>query len=174
MSEARDAKQVTLEQIIEKFKTAQSVIILDYRGFNVAEVTQLRNQCREAGVEYRVFKNTLVAKAAAELDIKGLEPYLEGPSAFAFSETDAVAPAKIISQFIEKGKKGAIKGGILEKEAIDAKGVKELAELPPKEVLVAKLLGTLNAPIANFVGVLAAVPRGLVVALNGIKEKKEA
>lgn len=174
MSEDRIAKEQVLSEIVEKLGKAQSVVLIDYRGLNVAEVTALRNQCRAAGVEYRVFKNTLVTKAAKELNIEGLEPYLNGPSAFAFSETDAVAPAKILSEFLKKAKKGEIKAGIVDGAVIDAAGVTTLSELPPKEVLVAKLLGTLNAPIANFVGVLSAIPRGLVVALNAIKEKKEA
>ena len=174
MSEERLAKEQVLSEIVEKLGKAQSVVLIDYRGLNVAEVTELRNQCRAAGVEYRVFKNTLVTKAAQQLNIEGLDPYLNGPSAFAFSETDAVAPAKIMSDFLKKAKKGQIKAGIVDGAVIDAAGVATLSELPPKEVLVAKLLGTLNAPIANFVGVLSALPRGLVVALNAIKEKKEA
>ncbi len=174
MSEERLAKEQVLSEIVEKLGKAQSVVLIDYRGLNVAEVTELRNQCRAAGIEYRVFKNTLVTKAAQQLNIEGLDPYLNGPSAFAFSETDAVAPAKIMSDFLKKAKKGQIKAGIVDGAVIDAAGVATLSELPPKEVLVAKLLGTLNAPIANFVGVLSALPRGLVVALNAIKEKKEA
>lgn len=174
MSEERLAKEQVLSEIVEKLGKAQSVVLIDYRGLNVAEVTELRNQCRAAGIEYRVFKNTLVTKAAQQLNIEGLDPYLNGPSAFAFSETDAVAPAKVMSDFLKKAKKGQIKAGIVDGVVVDAAGVATLSELPPKEVLVAKLLGTLNAPIANFVGVLSALPRGLVVALNAIKEKKEA
>ena len=174
MSEERLAKEQVLSEIVDKLGKAQSVVLIDYRGLNVAEVTDLRNQCRAAGIEYKVFKNTLVTKAAQQLNIQGLDPYLSGPSAFAFSETDAVAPAKVMTEFLKKAKKGQIKAGVVDGVVIDAEGVATLSELPPKEVLVAKLLGTLNAPITNFVGVLSALPRGLVVALNAIKEKKEA
>lgn len=163
MSEARIAKEAAVAQIVEKLKSAQSVVVVDYRGFTVAEVTDLRNKCRAAGVEYRVYKNTLVEKAAEELNISGLESHLSGPSAFAFSTTDVVTPAKIVNDFIKARKKGTIKGGIVDGVVSDDKTMLTLAELPPKEVLLARLVGTLNAPITKF-----------VVALNAIKEQKEA
>lgn len=168
------AKAAVVEQIKEKLQQTQSAIIIDYRGLTVEEVTTLRNSMRQAGVEYKVLKNTMVARAAKELGIEGLESILEGPTAVAFGLTDAVAPAKILVEFAKKTKKTQIKGGVLEGKVIGVEQVQYLASLPSKDELIAKMLGSLNAPITNFVGVLAGVPRAFVCALNAIKEKKEA
>jgi len=168
------AKEAVVEDIKEKIGKAQSIVLLDYRGLTVDEVTQLRDQMRSAGVEYRVIKNTMLTRAANELGIEGAEDLFKGPTAAAFGYTDAAAPAKILVDFIKKAKKTEIKGGFLEGKLVDLSQIKYLADLPPKEVLVAKLLGTLNAPASNLVGVLSGLPRALVCALNAIKEQKEA
>ena len=161
-----NAKVAVVEEIKDKFSRAQSVIVIDYRGLTVEEVTALRNKMREAGVEYKVLKNTMMSRALHELGINDLDAILEGPSAVAFGYDDAVAPAKILVEGAKKNNKIEIKG-------MDMAQIKYLAELPSKEVLIAKLLGSMNAPVTNFVGVLAAVPRSFVCALNAIKEKKE-
>ena len=168
------AKVAVVDEIKEKLQNAHSVVIIDYRGLTVDEVTNLRNQMRAAGVEYKVLKNTMIARAAKDLGIEGTEAMLEGPTAVAFGMQDAVSPAKIIVEFAKKTKKTEIKGGLLEGKVIGVDQVKYLASLPSKEELIAKMLGSLNAPITNFVGVLAGVPRAFVCALNAIKEKKEA
>jgi large subunit ribosomal protein L10 len=168
------AKEAVVGDIKEKLEKAQSIILLDYRGLTVHEVTSLRDQMRSAGVEYKVIKNTTLTRAANELGITGTEELFQGPTACAFGYTDPAAPAKILVEFIKKVKKTEIKGGMLEGKVVGIDQIKYLAELPPKEVLVAKLLGTLNAPITNFVGVLSGVPRAFVCALNAIREQKEA
>ncbi len=167
------AKQAIVEEIQGKLSESASVIFYDYRGLTVAEVTDLRNKMRAAGVEYRVVKNSVISRAADKLGIEGLDGILAGPTAVAFGTTDAVAPAKILTQFIKATKKTAIKGGVLEGKVIDEAGVKYLSELPSKEELLAKMLGSLNAPITGLVMVLSGVMRQFVCALNAIKEKKE-
>ena len=172
MSKNFELKQQVVADIKAKFEKAGSVVIVDYRGINVEQVTELRKQFRGAGVEYVVLKNTLVKRALAELNIEGLDTILEGPSAFAFGYEDPVAPAKIITEYIKKNKKISVKCGMVDKKVIDVAGVKALADLPPKEVLIAKMMGSLNAPITNFVGVLSATLRSLVYAIDAIRKQK--
>lgn len=173
MSKNLEAKKVVVSEISDRLNRVSGAVLMDYRGLTVEEDTALRKQLREAGVEYKVLKNSLVSLAAAEVGIEGLDQYLKGPTAIAFSYDDPIAPAKVLTEFIKKAKKTEIKSGLLGKTVVDVAGVKTLSEMPPKEVVVAKLLGTLNAPITNFVGVLAAVPRGLVTALDAVRKQKE-
>ncbi len=174
MSNNFELKKAVVADIREKFEKAHSVVLVDYRGLTVLEVTDLRNQCRAAGVEYVVLKNTMINLAAQELGIKGLEPFLNGPTAVAFGMTDAVAPAKVITEFIKKSKKVVIKVkcGVVDRTVIDVAGVQALSELPPKEVLIARMMGSLNAPITNFVGVLSATLRSLVYAIDAVRKQK--
>jgi len=159
MSKNLEVKKEAVAEITQKFMNAKSVVVVKYSGLTVGQVTELRNQCRAAGVEYSVFKNTLARRALDDLGITDLDHVLEGPSAFAFSMTDAVAPAKVIDSFITKTKTTAIevKAGLLGRDALDAKGVKALAELPSREVLLARLLGSMANSISSFVRVLEAV-----------------
>jgi len=172
MSNNLQLKKAVVADIREKFERAHSVVLIDYRGLTVAEVTDLRNQCRAQGVEYVVLKNTMVNLAAQELGIQGLEPFLNGPTAVAFGMKDAVAPAKVLTDFIKKAKKTTVKCGVVERMVIDAAGVQALSELPPKEVLIARMMGSLNAPITNFVGVLSATLRSLVYAIDAVRKQK--
>lgn len=172
MSNSMELKKVVVADIREKMEKAHSVVLVDYRGLTVAEVTDLRRQCRERGVEYVVLKNTMVRLAAEELGIVGLEPHLNGPTAVAFGMKDAVAPAKVLTEFIKKAKKITIKCGVVDRKVISADGVQALSELPPKEVLIAKMMGSLNAPITNFVGVLSATLRSLVYAVDAVRKQK--
>ena len=171
----RNEKGAIVEEIRSRFERAGSVVLVDYRGINVAQVTELRRQFRQAGVEYVVLKNTLVKRALKELDVSALDSLLEGPSAFAFGYDDPVAPAKVLDEFITKTKIEhlEIKGGLVDGHFIDVSGVKALASLPSKEVLIAKMMGSLNAPITNFVGVLSATLRSLVYALEAVRKQKE-
>jgi len=164
----------TVADIKSKFERAGSVVLVDYRGINVEQVTELRKQFRNAGVEYVVLKNTLVKRALGELNIEGLDNVLEGPSAFAFGISDPVAPAKVIMDYIAKTKieKLQVKAGLVDGTVIDIQGIKALAELPPKEVLIAKLMGSLNAPISGLVGVLSATLRSLVYAIEAVRKQK--
>ncbi|NLG25629.1 MAG: 50S ribosomal protein L10 [Clostridiales bacterium] len=172
LSKNFELKKAAVADIRDRMQKAQSMVIIDYRGLTVAEVTGLRNQFRAQGVEYQVLKNTMVELAANDLGIQGLEPYLHGPTAVAFGMQDAVAPAKIIVDFIKKSKKTEIKCGLVQGHVIDVAGVQALAELPPKEVLIAKMMGSLNAPITNFVGVLSATLRSLVYAIDAVRKQK--
>jgi large subunit ribosomal protein L10 len=175
MAVIRPEKQAQVAKIKEYLAMAKGVVLADYRGITVAQDTDLRRKAREAGVHYRVVKNTLTRIAAKEAGIVGLGQYLEGLTVMAWSETDAVAPAKLVSDFIKdnKLKSYEIKAGIIDGRTIDANGVKQLAGLPPREVLVAKLLGSMQAPIVGLVNVLQGNVRNLVYTLNAIKEKKE-
>lgn len=161
--EAINEKAVVVSEIKDKISKSKSVIIVDYRGLTVSEVTNLRNQFRAAGVEYKVFKNKMVSRAADELGIKGLDQYLEGPSAFIFGYNDPVMPAKIMAEFINKAKKTEVKGGIMDNAVIDNQVVQKLAELPTKDVLITKLMWSIQGSIRN-----------LAYALNSVKEKMEA
>lgn len=174
MSEERlNQKKQQVEEIAEKMKEARSVVIVDYLGLTVEQDTNLRNELRDEGVYYKVIKNNILSRAAKELDIEGVEDYFKGPTAAAFGLEDAVSPAKILAKHVKDTKKIEIKGGILNHEAISAERVDELAKLPSREELLAKMVGSMNAPISNFVGVLSAIPRSLVYALNAVREQKE-
>lgn len=174
MSNNFEAKKVVVSDIKEKFQAAKGVVLIDYRGLTVEEVTGLRKSFRESGVEYVVLKNTLIKRAADDLGIEGLTPFLEGPTAVAFGMQDPVAPAKIIQEFIDKNKKTEIKVGLVDGKVIDAAGVKTLSQLPSKEVLLAKMLGSMNAPITGLVTVLGGTLRQLVTALDAVRKQKES
>lgn len=167
-------KELIVKDLADKFGRAQSMVLYDYIGLTVAEVTDLRNQFRKAGIEYKVIKNTMLKRTADSMGLTGLDPYLEGPTAVAFSYTDPVAPAKILTDFIKQVKKTEIKSGVLMGNVIDAEGVKALATLPSKEELLSRMLGSMNAPVTGFVIVLSGVLRKLLYALNAVKEQKEA
>lgn len=154
-------------------KRAQCVIVLDYRGLTVAEVSDLRSKFREAGVEYKVIKNNMLKRAADELKIEGMDDFFKGPTAVAFGYEDPVSPAKILCKFVKGVNKTQIKGGLLDGKAMDAAGIENLSKLPSKEELIAKMLGSMNAPITNFALALQAIPRGLACALKAVAEQKQ-
>lgn len=167
-----EQKKQVVQELTEKVKSAQSIVLADYRGLTVEQDTALRNALRAAGVEYKVVKNTLTSLAMKANGLEGLDSYLNGPTAMAISSDDAVAPAKVLSEYAKKFEKLELKAGVVEGKVIDVNGIKELAELPSREVLIAKMLGSFNAPITGFVNVLNGNVRGLVVALNAIAEQK--
>ncbi|KNF08009.1 50S ribosomal protein L10 [Gottschalkia purinilytica] len=173
MSSSLELKKQVVDEIKEKITGSQSVVLVDYRGLSVEEITDLRKKYREAGVDYKVYKNTLMRLAFKDAGLEDFNQYLTGPNAVAFSN-DPVAPAKITSEFSKDHKDLEIKAGIVDGKLIDLDEIKELAELPSREVLVAKALGGLNAPITGFVNVLQGNIRNLVYALNAIKDKQEA
>ncbi|MFR1566067.1 MAG: 50S ribosomal protein L10 [Christensenellales bacterium] len=156
-------KEQQVAEYVEKFGKAKSVVLVDYRGLNVAEDTLMRNDLRKANVEYKVIKNRLVLRAFNNAGIAGFDTVLEGPTAMAISYDDAVAPAKIIVDNVKKTNKLTVKGGIVEGKVLDAKEITKVAAIPAKPVLVAQLLGMLQTPV-----------RGLAVALSEIAKKKEA
>ncbi len=159
LTKNQEAKIAAVAGIVEKLKNAQSVVVVEYSGITVEEVTGLRAKFREAGVEYVVLKNKLFARALKEMNIEGLDNILEGPNAFAFGMNDAVAPAKVVYDFIDKSKKEClkVKGGLMGTEVMDVAGVKALSELPSREVLLARLVGSLKSPITNLVYAIEAI-----------------
>ncbi|GAA0177947.1 50S ribosomal protein L10 [Clostridium sediminicola] len=161
-SNNRLLKETKVQEIKEKLEKAQSIVLSDYQGLNVEEDTELRKQLRESGVEYKVYKNRLVALAAKELNIEGLDSYLEGPVSIAFGYEDATAPARILNDFAKKHKNLELKAGLVEGVVYGQEQIKEIASIPSKEILIAKLLGSFKAPLSN-----------LVYLLNAIAEKEE-
>lgn len=149
-----ELKQPIVEEISANIKDAQSVVLVDYRGLTVEQDTQLRKNLREAGVGYKVYKNTMMLRAFQGTDFEGLAPYLEGPSAVAYSTEDATAPARILAEFAKKADKLEIKGGVVEGTVYDAKGMAAIASIPSREVLISRLLGSMQSPITNFARVM--------------------
>jgi len=162
MSRAIEAKKVRVEEITEKFQTAATAVVVDYRGLSVSQVTELRKQLREAGVEFKVYKNTMTRRATEVAGLAGLNESLTGPNAIAFSTEDVVAPAKILNDFAKKNEKLEIKAGVIEGAIATADDIKALAELPSREGLLSMLLSVLQAPMRNF-----------ALATKAVAEQKE-
>jgi large subunit ribosomal protein L10 len=169
----RDNKQELVTEMHERLGRAKAVFLADFRGMDVGKATTLRNELRSASVEYRVFKNTLLERASQGTDMECLSPYLTGPTAIAISYDDPVNAAKVLSKFAKDPQgKFVLKVGVLSGKLLDVKQIQALAELPSREVLLAKMLGSMQAPATNFVGVLAALPGSLVRALDAIRAQK--
>lgn len=168
-------KQAMVADLKDIFVNAKGVVFTAYTGITVAQDTKLRRKFREAGVEYRVIKNTMAMIAAKETELEGLLPTFEGATAMAFSREDAVAPAKVMADFAKEEKLEAlqVKAGLVEGAITDAAGVKALADLPPREVLVAQVLAGMQSPIVGFVNVLQGNIRNLVYALEAVRKQKE-
>ena len=149
-----ELKQPIVAEISEAIKEAQSVVLVDYRGLTVEQDTSLRKQLREAGVTYKVYKNTMMNFAFKGTDFEGLAPYLEGPSAVAISTTDATAPARILAKFAKDAKALEIKAGVVEGNVYDAAGMQAISQIPSRDELISKLLGSLQSPITNFARVM--------------------
>lgn len=149
-----ELKQPIVAEISENIKGAQSVVLVDYRGLTVEQDTRLRKELREAGIVYKVYKNTMMNFAFKGTEFEALAEYLEGPSAVAISTTDATAPARIICKFAKEAKALEVKGGVVEGVAYDAKGITAIAEIPSREELLSKLLGSIQSPITNFARVM--------------------
>ncbi len=157
-----ELKAAKVAQVQEKIKKAKSVILFDYRGLTVAEATNLRAEMRSAGIEYVVLKNGIVERAAKGLGLdETILEMLKGPSAFAFSYEDEVVPARILKDFIKKSRKCALKGGIVENKVQSAEAITRLADLPSREVLIARLLGSMMAPISGLAVVLDQIAKKL-------------
>lgn len=157
MSKALELKKQTVAEIAEKLKDSKSTILVDYRGLDVSEVTELRSQLREANVDFKVYKNTLTRRAAQEAGFEGLDEVLTGPTAVAFSTEDVVAPAKVLNNFAKDHENLEIKGGIIEGNVASLEQIKELADLPSYEGLLSMLLSVLQAPVRNFAYAAKAV-----------------
>ena len=152
-----ELKQPIVAEISENIKDAQSVVLVDYRGLTVEQDTKLRKLCRENGVTYKVYKNTMMNFAFKGTQFEALAPYLEGPSAAAISTTDATAPARVLAEFAKKAPKLEIKAGVVEGNFYDAEGMKVISAIPSREVLLSKLLGSMQSPITNFARVIKQI-----------------
>ena len=149
-----ELKQPIVEEISAAIKDAQSVVLVDHRGLTVEQDTELRKQLREAGINYKVYKNTMMNFAFKGTDCEALVPYLKGPSALAISTEDATAPARVLCKFAKTADKLEIKGGIVEGVVYDAAGITNVSKIPSREELLSKLLGSIQSPIANFARVM--------------------
>lgn len=157
MSKAIDIKKEIVAEIADKFEKSVAAVVVDYRGLKVADVTELRKQCREQGLEYKVYKNTLARMAAEKAGMEELVKELVGPNAIVFSYEDPVAAAKVASDFAKQNKNLELKVGIVEGAFYDEEKLKEFASIPSREELIAKLLGSLKAPISNFAYLVQAM-----------------
>lgn len=164
--------QEALKDLTEKFKSMKGMIMTEYHGLSVSQISELRNSLRKSGCEYLVVKNTLSKIALKEIGMEAANEYFEGPTAIVVESDDPVSPAKVVSEFAKKCDKLVIKAGILDGKVIAEKEIKALASLPTKEVLIGKMLGSMNAPISGFVNVLNGTIRSFVCVLNAIKEKQ--
>ena len=173
MSLNRNEKAAVIEEVSAQVANAQSLVVAEYRGIDVASVTVLRKTARESGVYLRVLKNTLVSRAIAGTEFEGISDQLTGPLIYAISE-DPVAAAKVLSNFAKTNEKIVIKAGALPGSVLDANGVKALATMPSRDELLSKLLGTMQAPIATFVRTLNEVPTKFVRGLAAVRDQKEA
>jgi large subunit ribosomal protein L10 len=160
MKEAQKQKQLIIDEIKDKFERAESAVVIDYIGITVAQADAMRKNLREAGVDYTVYKNTLVKRAIAGTKYEALGEVLEGPSGFAFSYDDATAPARVLANAIKDFKKMEFKGGVVEGEVYGKEDIQAIADIPSREILIARFLGSIQGPI-----------RGLAVGLQAIIDK---
>ena len=170
-----ELKQPIVQEISEAINGAASVVVVDYRGLTVAQDTELRKKLRAEGITYKVYKNTLVSRAVEGTEFESLREVLEGPSAFAISTEDATAPARVIAEFAKKAPKLEIKAGVVEGTYFDANGMKEISSIPSRDVLLGRLLGSMQSPIANLARVLNQIAEngGEPVAKEATEETAE-
>jgi large subunit ribosomal protein L10 len=173
ISVKRQARVAAVERLKERLRTAKSVILTDYRGLSVAEITELRRALRDGAAEYHVVKNSLTQRAAHELGMVDLTPYLQGPTAAAFAAGDVVATAKILTTFAKRTPILQVKAGLIDGRVLPREEVLAIAELPPREVLLGRLLGLMVAPLRGLGGVLAGQLRSLLVGLDQVRQKRE-
>ena len=167
-------KKKIVEDLKEKFATTKVVIVTDYKGLNVAQMTELRRNLSEANVEFQVVKNTLLTRASKDTDAELLADVFKGPSGIALSFDDPVAPAKVLTQFAKDNQKLEIKAGVMNGKRMNLDAITALSKLPSREELLAQVLSTMNAVPTGLVRALADVPRRMVNVLNAIKDQKEA
>lgn len=169
-----EQKKQHVAELAEAFKNANVGVLVNYSGITVEEDTKLRKQLREAGCQYKVIKNTLLHRAFEQASIEGMDEFLNGTTAIAYSDTGYTEAPKILSDYAKDHENFQIKSGFIDGGTVDASSISALAKLPSKEVLIAQVLGGFNAPIQGFANVLNGTIRGLVIALNAIAEKQSA
>ena len=172
MSANFEAKKVVVQEITDKIKASKSVVLVDYNKLTVAEVSALRNKCKQAGCEYKVYKNTLVRKALNDFGYKDFDGDLNGPTAVTFGADETSAAKLMVQAAKDYENKVVIKSAFVDNAYVDKAGVKALASMPSREELVAKMLGSMQAPLSNFAGVLNNLVAGIVRVLNGIAQQK--
>jgi len=169
---AKPEKVQFVSELADKINEAKSILLTDFTGLNVEEISELRTQLRQSSVEYKVVKNTLAKLSVEQVGLTQLLEYLQSPTAMAFGMDDPLAPAKVISEYMKKKDKPTIKAFVFNGDVYKSDQVKELAKLPSQDILVAQLLGVISAPLTNFVSLLQNILQNLVIALNEIKKKK--
>lgn len=170
----KEVKVKEMESLTTRVEKAKALIFADYRGLKVSEVTELRTKLRKEKGSLKVVKNRLMKRVLKEHGMEAIAKYFSGPTAVAASDVDVIPPAKIMVEFAKAHEHLSLKGGFLDGKELSALDVETLAKMPPREVLLARALASLNAPATNMAAVLAAVPRKLLYALNAIKETKQA
>jgi len=173
---AQPEKIQKVENISENLKKANGIFLTDFTGLTVAEITQLRREFRKADVDYMVVKNTLAIRSCEQVGLDEMVPFLVGPTGLALANGDPVAPVRVIADFLKQHKekeKPEIKGAIVEGQMLDAKQAEAIKDIPPREVLIAKVVGSVKAPLSGLVGGLHSMLSKLVYALDAVKEKKE-
>ncbi len=168
----KELKKKTVKTIKEKFDKSSVVILTDYSGLTMAQLTKLRKKLRPSEAEFKVFKNTLITLAVKDMSLEGIDKLLKGSTAVVFGYKDQVQPTKALSDFIKENEKLSIKGGLLDGNLIDIKTISALSKLPSREVLLAKVAGGMKAPITNFVLDCKAIITKFAIAVNAVKEKK--
>ena len=168
----RSGKEQVVAELSERLAEAKAAFLADFRGLNVEQATALRAKLREAGVDYRVIKNTLLKLAAQGTTAECLTGELSGPTAIAMAIDDPVATAKALTEFAKSNDKFILKAGALDGKVLSEADIKALADLPSREQLLASMLSSMNAPLTNFVGTLAAIPRSLVTVMAAIRDQK--
>ena len=172
MSANFEAKKVVVQEITDKIKASKSVVFVDYNKLTVKEVSELRSKCKKAGCEYKVYKNTLVRKAFNDLGFNDFDADLNGPTAVAFGSDETCAAKVMVEASKDLQDKIVLKSAFVDNAYVDKNGVKALASMPSREELVAKMLGSMQAPLSNFVGVLGNLVSGVVRVLNAIAQQK--
>ncbi|MBW6509285.1 MAG: 50S ribosomal protein L10 [Desulfuromonadales bacterium] len=170
----RTEKEQVVQELAKRLAETDAAFLADYRGINVDQATRLRRELTQAGVEYRVVKNNLIKLAAKGTSAEPLQKFCAGPTAIALAGADPVTPAKILSKFAKDVQAFELKAGVLGGKLLSVADINALADLPSREELLAKALASMNAPVSNFVGTLAAIPRSLVQVLNAIGQSKAA
>ncbi len=170
----RKAKEKFIEEIARELEEAELIIVADYRGLNVAGVTDLRRRLKAEQCNYRVVKNTLTRLACRKIGLERLEAYLEGPTAIAYTAADPVGAARVFLEFSREHEALSVKGGLLSGQSLEPAQIKALGEIPPREILLAQVCGGFQAPMAGLVNVLQGNIRALVYALDAVRRLKEA
>ena len=165
-------KEALVQDVTGRLQGAKGMYLADFTGMTVEKVSQLRAKCRAAGVEYKVIKNTLLKRAVHEHDIKELDEFLEGPTALAFSTESEVEPARVLIEFAKTNEKPIVKAGLIGDKFYNAAEVKQLASLPPRDVLLAQVLGTICAPMSGFLGAVNALLASPAQLAGALEEKK--